>query len=77
MANRSKSKRKSINSADKTDKRFKRGLIYAILGFILLAALWLYLNRDEPLGGTVITLVVAAAGAALGLWLVYRLNYKK
>ncbi len=74
MAKRSKSK-KSPNK--KPDISFKRGLIFALIGFIILAALWAYANRDEPIGGTVITLVVAAAGATLGLWLVYRLNYKK
>ena len=74
MAKRSKSKQ---NPKKKPEKSFKRGLIIAIIGFIPLAALWVYLNRDEPIGGTMITLAVAAAGATLGLWLVYRFYYKK
>lgn len=74
MAKRSKSKQSSIN---KTNKRFRRGLIIAIIGFIPLAALWVYANRDKPIGGTVLTIVVAAMGATLGLWLVYRVYYKK
>jgi len=74
MANRSKGRQSSIN---KTNKRFKRGLIIAIIGFIPLAALWAYLNRDKSLSSIVVTLVVAAMAAVLGLWLVYRLNYRK
>lgn len=74
MAKRSKSKK---SPKRKPDKSIKRGLIIAVIGFIPLAALWVYVNRDEPIGGTVVTLIVAAMGAALGLWLVYRLNYKK
>ncbi len=61
----------------KPEVSFKRGLIYAVIGFIILAAIWIYLSRDEPIGGTVITLGVAAAGAALGLWIVYRFSHKK
>jgi hypothetical protein len=74
MTKRSKNKQ---GLKKKPDNSYKRGLIIAILGFVILAALWIYVNRDEPIGGTVITLVVAAAGAAIGIWLAYRLNYKK
>ena len=74
MANRSKSRQSSIN---RTDNRFKRGVIIAILGFIPVAALWVYLNRDKSFNDIVITLGVAAVGAAFGLWLVYRFYYKK
>jgi hypothetical protein len=74
MTKRSKSKQ---SPEKKPENSFKRGLIIAILGFIPLAAFWVYANRDEPIGGTMVTLVVAAAGAALGLWLVYRIYYNK
>jgi hypothetical protein len=74
MAKRSKSKQ---SDTEKNGKSFKRGLIIAVLGFIVLAALWMYVNRDESIGGNLITIAFAAVGAALGLWLVYRLNYKK
>ena len=74
MSKRSKSKK---NAKDKPELNLKRGIILAIIGFIPLAAIWIYVNRHEPIGGTLISLAVAAMGAALGLFLVYRLNRKK